>query len=160
MVSICIHFETCTGNIYMYLGTVLLFTNCQYNKINTMSHKSNMHTIVYAYLSMPMAVLVKILTATLRTCMNRTRGHISLPNTQYPSMDLVKVNGIQKQAMHKSAIARFNRYLDRSVFDLVPRESTMRTRMLPMTDIKAVKENTAISAICASTGNSNCMGGK
>ena len=65
-----------------------------------------------------MAVLVNMLAATLVTCMNRTIGHIVAPSTQCPSMVLVKLTGIQKNAIARSENAKLIKYLANPDFDL------------------------------------------
>ena len=95
---------------------------------------------ISTYLSLPIAMFVKMLTATLVTCMKSTIGHIATPNTQCPSIDLVKLNGIQKQAMKRSAMAMFSRNLVKSVFDLFPHVRTTKTRAFPHTERAVVIE--------------------
>ena len=97
-----------------------------------------------------MAMLVKMLTSTLVTCMNSTIGHIATPKIQYPNIVLVKLKGIQKQAINKSAIAMFNRNLVRSVLDLFPQDNTNITRTFPNTDKAVVKEYNVIRVTCES----------
>ncbi len=97
------------------------------------------------YLSMPMAMFVNMLTATLVTWMKRTIGHIGAPNIQCPYMVLVKLNGMQKHAMNKSATAMFRRNFVKLVFVCFPWERTKRTNTFPKTDSAVVKEYKVIS---------------
>ncbi len=53
------------------------------------------------YLSQPMAVLVRMLTEAHMGCRNNTRGHITSPNIQYPSIDFVK---LKMKSIYKSMI--------------------------------------------------------
>ena len=89
---------------------------------------------------MPIAMFVKMLTATLVTCMKSTIGHIATANIQCPSIVLVKLNGMQKQAMKRSATAMFSRNFVKSVFDLFPHVKTTKTRAFPHTERAVVTE--------------------
>ena len=109
----------------------------------------------YTYLSIPIAVFVNILIPTLETWINRTTGHIAAPKIQWPSIVLVKLNGIQKQAMNKSAIDMFNRNLVSPVLDLFPKQRTIITNKFPIKARAVVAVYNIISDTCDSYGNSN-----
>ena len=102
-----------------------------------------------------MVMLVKILTATLVVCINRTIGHILIPKIQCPNIVFVKLNGIQKQAISKSAISMFNKNFVKSVLHLFPQDNTNMTRIFPNTDNAVVREYSVMRDTCESNSISN-----
>jgi len=78
--------------------------------------------------------------------------HMATPKIQSCSMVVVKVNGIQKIAMVRSATARLTRKTLRSVCERSPTESTMRTTTLPVTARTVVVVYRAINTYWYSSG--------
>ena len=83
------------------------------------------------YLSTPTTTLVPMLTLTLRICMKCTKGHIAFPNIQWANIVSVKVYGMQKQAISRSATARLIRKRAMSLLLLFPMHSTRITVRFP-----------------------------
>ena len=86
------------------------------------------------------------------TWRKRTMVHMAAPNIQWCSMVVVKVNGMQKIAMVRSATARLMRNARRSVRDRRPTSSTMMTITLPVTARTVVDVYRAISTYWCSSG--------
>ncbi|KAL3875588.1 hypothetical protein ACJMK2_033525 [Sinanodonta woodiana] len=106
-------------------------------------------------LSIPIAMFVKTLPTTDRSCINKTIGHMGFENIQFLSISEIKVKGIQNSAIIKSATARLIKNGRRSVLERLPRAKTKTTNKFPTMERSAVSEYNTINPACDSDDRAN-----
>ena len=100
-----------------------------------------------------MAIFVKTLAATEIIWTQRTIGHISSGKIHVLNTASAKVNGIQNNAIKRSAIARLIRNGRKSVRDRFPFLNTMTTRIFPIIDNVVVNEYKISSTVSVDSSN-------